>query len=402
MHGIIYVVDAADTDRLAESKETLAKALASEGIPGKPILVFANKQDLPGCLSAADLSDRMGLLEFKENRFQVSACQAKPAEGQPVDSRIGKGLNWLLDSIDSDYRKLNEQVTRETEEQKRREKERKEEQKKRAEAAKAARLKEQAEAEAAAAAAAAAAAQAEAAAASPPSEGVPNHSQEAAAAEHEISLVSSTWVEKASATVAAVAAAAAADAGIDAERRPEAEAAKPSAASAGAGARDEIQPDPGSNGGSPHPSGWADDATVRAAPRLSQLSTPRPAATDSESPAASEAASEQRRNPRLPALEVAPSTISQLPPLPAQGSGGGGGGGGGAPPGSKLGALRPMPPPVSTDGGGGGSRSGSPVPRGGGGGGGGPLLLPNAIESPQLPRSAGDGDGVGGPRRYQT
>ena len=44
----------------------------------------------------------MSQLEFEGNRFQVSSCQAKPAEGQHVDSRISKGLTWLMESIDSD------------------------------------------------------------------------------------------------------------------------------------------------------------------------------------------------------------------------------------------------------------------------------------------------------------
>eukprot|EP00291_Cryptomonas_curvata_P022084 CAMPEP_0172166476 /NCGR_PEP_ID=MMETSP1050-20130122/9001_1 /TAXON_ID=233186 /ORGANISM="Cryptomonas curvata, Strain CCAP979/52" /LENGTH=184 /DNA_ID=CAMNT_0012837087 /DNA_START=1771 /DNA_END=2321 /DNA_ORIENTATION=+ len=148
VHGVIYVVDAADTERLAESKETLAKALASEGIPDKPILVIANKQDLPGCLSAVEVTEQLGLLQHKDNRYHVAACQAKPANGQAVDSRIGQSLRWLLDSIEADFPVLNARVAKDTEERKAKELVRREEQKKRAEASKAARLREQAESEA--------------------------------------------------------------------------------------------------------------------------------------------------------------------------------------------------------------------------------------------------------------
>jgi hypothetical protein len=156
VHGIIYVVDGADLDRLEESKETLTKTLESEGIPGKPVLIFANKQDLPGCISSAQLSERLGLLDRKDLRLHVTPCQAKPDPANPVvDQRISKGLRWLLESIDSNYKTLNTRVVKETEEKNKREKEKREEQKRRAEASKAARLKEQAEAEAAAAAAAA-------------------------------------------------------------------------------------------------------------------------------------------------------------------------------------------------------------------------------------------------------
>jgi ADP-ribosylation factor-like protein 13B len=147
VHGIIFVVDAANQERFEEAKETLALTLASEGIAGKPVLVFANKQDLDGCISAADLSREMGLLERRDCRHSVHACTAKPPEGQPVDVRIGKALKWLLDAVDSDYEKLNTRVVAEKAERDRIENERRAAQRKRAEESKALRLKEQAEAD---------------------------------------------------------------------------------------------------------------------------------------------------------------------------------------------------------------------------------------------------------------
>lgn len=147
VHGVIFVVDAAAEDRLEESKEVLQQTLKAEGIPGKPVLVFANKQDLPGCLSDAELSKRLGMLDWKDSSFQVHACQAKPGPGEPVDARVGRGLKWLLDQIDSKYKTLNTRVEREMEEAKEKEKKEKEQMRARAEASKAARLKEQAEKE---------------------------------------------------------------------------------------------------------------------------------------------------------------------------------------------------------------------------------------------------------------
>jgi len=143
VHGVIYVVDAAAEERLEESKEVLAQTLKAEGIPGKPVLVFANKQDLPGCMSEAELSKRLGMLDWKDCSYNVQACQAKPKPGdEKVDPRVGKGLRWLLDQIDSRYKVLNTRIEKEMEEVKEREKKEKEEMRKRAEASKAARLKE--------------------------------------------------------------------------------------------------------------------------------------------------------------------------------------------------------------------------------------------------------------------
>lgn len=147
MHGVIYVVDAADRERFEESKETLALTLESEGISGKPILIFANKQDIDGSASAPDVSEALGMLQRKECRHHVSACIAKPLEDQPVDVRIGRALKWLLDSIDSDYEKLNTRVVAEKAERDRKENERRAAQRKRAEESKSLRVKEQAEAE---------------------------------------------------------------------------------------------------------------------------------------------------------------------------------------------------------------------------------------------------------------
>ncbi|XP_034442755.1 ADP-ribosylation factor-related protein 1 isoform X2 [Hippoglossus hippoglossus] len=47
-HGIIYVIDSTDEERLTESKEAFEKMINSEVLEGVPLLVLANKQDVPG------------------------------------------------------------------------------------------------------------------------------------------------------------------------------------------------------------------------------------------------------------------------------------------------------------------------------------------------------------------
>ena len=109
---------------------------------------MANKQDIAGCMSAVEITEKLGMLHHKDNRYLVGACQAKPSPVQGLDPRIGQSLRWLMDSIDADFPSLNLRVAKETEERKIQEMLRREEQKKRAEASKAARLREQAEKEA--------------------------------------------------------------------------------------------------------------------------------------------------------------------------------------------------------------------------------------------------------------
>lgn len=48
--GIIFVVDSCDTERLEEAKMELTRTARSPDNAGVPILILANKQDLPGML----------------------------------------------------------------------------------------------------------------------------------------------------------------------------------------------------------------------------------------------------------------------------------------------------------------------------------------------------------------
>ncbi|XP_063028498.1 ADP-ribosylation factor-related protein 1 isoform X2 [Melospiza melodia melodia] len=45
-HGVIYVIDSTDEERLSESKRAFEKMITSEALEGVPILVLANKQDV--------------------------------------------------------------------------------------------------------------------------------------------------------------------------------------------------------------------------------------------------------------------------------------------------------------------------------------------------------------------
>uniref|UniRef100_A0AC11ESY1 ADP ribosylation factor related protein 1 n=1 Tax=Ovis aries TaxID=9940 RepID=A0AC11ESY1_SHEEP len=45
-HGVIYVIDSTDEERLSESKQAFEKMVTSEALDGVPILVLANKQDV--------------------------------------------------------------------------------------------------------------------------------------------------------------------------------------------------------------------------------------------------------------------------------------------------------------------------------------------------------------------
>ena len=55
--GIIFVVDSNDRDRIAEAREELQQMLNEDELRDALLLVFANKQDLPNAMNAAEITE---------------------------------------------------------------------------------------------------------------------------------------------------------------------------------------------------------------------------------------------------------------------------------------------------------------------------------------------------------
>ncbi|XP_007883735.2 LOW QUALITY PROTEIN: ADP-ribosylation factor-like protein 4D [Callorhinchus milii] len=61
--GIVFVVDCAESERLEEARVELHKISRMAENQGVPVLVLANKQDLPGAATAGDTERALGLHE---------------------------------------------------------------------------------------------------------------------------------------------------------------------------------------------------------------------------------------------------------------------------------------------------------------------------------------------------
>jgi small GTP-binding protein len=91
--GLVFVVDSADTERIEESASELQHLLAQDEMQNAVVLVLANKQDVSGAVSVAELSDKMGLTKLRGRHWYIQATNAITGDG------IYEGLEWLSHSI---------------------------------------------------------------------------------------------------------------------------------------------------------------------------------------------------------------------------------------------------------------------------------------------------------------
>lgn len=87
------MVDSGDKKRLEETSVELYELLADDKLQNVPLLVYANKQDLPDSLSAADLAQSLGLHSIKDRAWQIQACTAREGAG------VRDGMEWVCNSI---------------------------------------------------------------------------------------------------------------------------------------------------------------------------------------------------------------------------------------------------------------------------------------------------------------
>ncbi|SCU81242.1 LAME_0B06172g1_1 [Lachancea meyersii CBS 8951] len=91
--GIIFVVDSNDRSRISEAREVLQRMLNEDEIRNAALLVFANKQDLPEAMSAAEITEKLGLHSIRQRPWFIQATCATSGEG------LYEGLEWLSNCL---------------------------------------------------------------------------------------------------------------------------------------------------------------------------------------------------------------------------------------------------------------------------------------------------------------
>ncbi|KAI9887875.1 MAG: hypothetical protein M1823_000263 [Watsoniomyces obsoletus] len=92
--GIIFVVDSNDRDRIApEARDELQRMLNEDELKNALLLVFANKQDLPNAMSAAEITDALGLHSLRQRSWFIQSTCATSGDG------LYEGLDWLSNAL---------------------------------------------------------------------------------------------------------------------------------------------------------------------------------------------------------------------------------------------------------------------------------------------------------------
>ncbi|XP_074770392.1 ADP-ribosylation factor 4 isoform X2 [Pelecanus crispus] len=92
-HGLIFVVDSNDRERIQEAAEELQKMLQEDELRDAVLLLFANKQDLPNAMAISEMTDKLGLQSLRNRTWYVQATCATQGTG------LYEGLDWLSNEL---------------------------------------------------------------------------------------------------------------------------------------------------------------------------------------------------------------------------------------------------------------------------------------------------------------
>jgi len=92
-NGVVFVIDSNDRDRLPIVKEELHALLSHKDLSSKPLLILANKQDLPNAARRDELIDFLELNTVTWLIWHVVECTATKNE------RVKVGFEWLTSTL---------------------------------------------------------------------------------------------------------------------------------------------------------------------------------------------------------------------------------------------------------------------------------------------------------------
>ncbi|XP_039493408.1 ADP-ribosylation factor-like protein 3 isoform X1 [Drosophila santomea] len=90
---LIYVIDCTDRTRLPEAGSELFEMLMDNRLKQVPVLIFANKQDMPDAMSASEVAEKMSLVQLQGRTWEIKACTAVDGTG------LKEGMDWVCKNM---------------------------------------------------------------------------------------------------------------------------------------------------------------------------------------------------------------------------------------------------------------------------------------------------------------
>ncbi|KAI8588851.1 putative ADP ribosylation factor 79F [Geranomyces variabilis] len=95
--GVVWVIDSSDAARISVAREefwrTLGHGEIKQRMPAAPVLVFANKADLSGAMTAEECAAALGLDAIRDRNWNIVPSCAITGQG------VAKGLDWLASEL---------------------------------------------------------------------------------------------------------------------------------------------------------------------------------------------------------------------------------------------------------------------------------------------------------------
>lgn len=91
---------------MSEARDELSGLLKSDELRDSVLLVYANKQDLPGAMSPSELTEKLGLHDVRHREWYVQGACATTGEGLDPGKRLKYyscsfflGLEWMTKAL---------------------------------------------------------------------------------------------------------------------------------------------------------------------------------------------------------------------------------------------------------------------------------------------------------------
>ena len=88
--GLIFVVDSNDRERIGEARDELMRMLAEDELREAVLLIFANKQDLPNAMNAAEITDKLGLHSLRNRNWYIQVSSQCIATKDKTKTQLAK------------------------------------------------------------------------------------------------------------------------------------------------------------------------------------------------------------------------------------------------------------------------------------------------------------------------